>query len=81
MREASAQIGEANMRVVRGDHFWQVGSIASPAIKSAGRVILVAFWPKHGLRTHLIVPNFKNFPVGACPQTPLACSHRKAVPV
>jgi len=67
------------MRVVHGGHFWQVGSIASPAIKNTDRVILVAFWPKHGLRT--IVPNFKNFPVGACPQTPLACSHHKAVPV
>ena len=69
------------MRVVRGGHFWQVGSIASPATKTTGRVNLVAFWLKHGLRTHLRVPNFKNFPGGACPQTPLACSHRMAVSV
>ena len=45
------------MRVVRGGHFWQLGSIASPATET------------------------KNFPGGACPQTPLACSHRMAVPV
>ena len=59
------------MRVVRGCHFWQLGSIASPATKTTGRVILVAFWPKHGLRNHLRVPNLKIFPGGACPQTPL----------
>ena len=69
------------MCVVRGGHFWQLGLIASPATKTTGRVILVAFWPKHGLRSHLRVPNLKNFPGGACPQTPLACSHRMAVPV
>ena len=69
------------MRVVRGCHFWQLGSIASPATKTTGRVILVAFWPKHGLRSHLGVPNLKIFPGGACPQTPLACSHCMAVPV
>ena len=46
-RKASAQIGDrgANMRVVRGGHFWQLGSIASLATETAGGVILVAFWP------------------------------------
>ena len=69
------------MRVMRGSHFWQLGSIASPVTKTIGGVILVAFWSKHGLRSHLRVPNLKNFPEGACPQTPLACSHHMAVPV
>ena len=31
--------------------------------------ILVAFWPKHDLKSNLKVRNFKNFPWGACPQT------------
>ena len=61
------------MRVVHGGHFWQLGSIASLATETTGGVILV---PKHGLRSDLRVPNFKNFHRGACPQTPLACSHR-----
>ena len=39
---------------------------------------LVTFWPKHGLRSDLRVPNFKYFPGGACPQIPLACSHLSA---
>ena len=51
-------------------HFWQLGSIASLATEPTGGVILVAFWPKHGLRSDLRVPG------GACPQTPLASSHR-----
>ena len=29
------------------------------------------FWPKHGLRSDLTVPNFKIFLGGACPHTPL----------
>ena len=59
MREASAQIGERLTCVVRGGHFWQLGSIASPATKTTGGVILVAFWSKHGLRSDLRVPNLK----------------------
>ena len=61
------------MRVVRRGHFWQLGPIAFLlAIQKlhAGGVILVAFWSKHGLRSDLRVPDFKNFPEGACPQTP-----------
>ena len=50
------------MRVVRGGHFWQLGSIASLATETTGRVILVVFLPKHGLRSDLRVPNLaKNF--------------------
>ena len=67
------------MCVVCGGHFWQLGSIASLATETTGGVILVAFWPKHGLRSDLRVPNLKNFPGVACPQTPLACA--QAVPV
>ena len=62
------------MHVVRGGYFWQLGSI-SLAPDTTGGVILVAFWPKHGLRSDPRVPKFKNFPRGACPQTPLATSH------
>ena len=54
------------MRVMRGGHFWQLGSIASPATKTTGGVILVAFWPKHGLRSDLRVRNLKtanDFPI------------------
>ena len=64
------------MCVVRGGFFWQLVSTVSLATETTGGVILVAFWPKHGLRSDLRVPNFKNFPGGACPQTPLASSHR-----
>ena len=58
-REASAQIGEGLTcaRVVRGCHFWQLGSVASLATETTGGVILVAFRPKHGLRSNLRVPN------------------------
>ena len=37
---------------------------------TTGGEILVAVWPKHGLRSDLRVPNLKDFPGGACPQTP-----------
>ena len=36
------------MCVVRGGHFWQLGSIASLATETTGGVILVSFWSKHG---------------------------------
>ena len=63
------------MRVMRGGHFWQFGSIASLATESTDGEI---FWPKHGLRSDLRVTNLKNFPGGACPQTPLAYSQLSA---
>ena len=63
------------MRVVRSGHFWQFGSIASLATETTYGEI---FWPKHGFRSDLRVTNFKNFTGGACPQTPLACSHLSA---
>ena len=62
------------MRVVRGGHFWQFVLIASLATETTDGL----FWPKHGLRNDLRVPNLKNFPGGACPQTPLVCSHFSA---
>ena len=63
--------GGANMRVVRGGHFSQLGSIACLA-ETTGGEILVAFWQKHGLTRNLRVPKFSG---GACPQTPLASLH------
>ena len=69
-RGERANWGGANMRVVRGGHFWQLGSIASPATETTGGVILVAFWPKHGLRSHLRVPNLKIFLGEHAPRPP-----------
>jgi len=70
-REASAQICEGLiMRVVRGGHFWQLGSIVSLVTEKYRWVILAALWPKHGLRSALRVPNLKKIPGRACPQTP-----------
>ena len=66
------------MGVVRSGHFWQLGSLGSLARETTDQEILVAFWPKHGLKSDLRVPNFKIFPGGACPQTPLAYSHLSA---
>ena len=41
-----ANLGGANMRVMRGGHSWQLGSIASLARETTGGEILVAVWPK-----------------------------------
>ena len=75
------------MGVVCSCHFWQLGlirdniyyvvhfissSIASLATEITGGEILVAYWPKHDLRSDLGVPHFKIFSGGACPHTPLA---------
>ena len=62
------------MGVVLSGHFWQLGSIASLATETTGGEILVAFRPKHGLRSSLRVPNLIFFPGGACP----AYSHLRA---
>ena len=43
------------MGVKRSGHFWQLGSIASPATETTGGEILVAFCLKHGLRSDLRV--------------------------
>ena len=48
-----ANLGGANMHIVRGGHSWQLGSIASLARETTGGKILVAVWPKHGLRSNL----------------------------
>ena len=58
------------MRVVRGGHFWQLGSVTSLATETTSGLILVAFWSKHGLRSDLRVPNFKNFFWGSMPPHP-----------
>ena len=62
------------MRVVRGG---QLGSTVSLATETTDGVILVAFWTKHmaseAISECLLL---KNFPGGACPQTPLPSSHR-----
>ena len=50
----SANLGGANMRVVRGGHFWQLGTIASLARETTGWEILVAVWPKHGLKSDTV---------------------------
>ena len=49
--------------------------------ETTGWVILVAFWSKRGLRSDLKVPDFKNFPGRACPQTPWLIHTAVAVPV
>ena len=64
------------MCVVRGGHFWQLGSTASLATETT--IHSSSFCPKHGLRSDLRVPNCKNFPGGAPPNPPLACSHLRA---
>ena len=46
------------MGVVHSGHFWQLGSMASVATETTGGEILVPFWPQHGLRSDLRVPNF-----------------------
>ena len=64
------------MRVVQGGHFWQFGSIAFVARETTnGEILVTFFWPKHGLRSDLRVPNSQNF---SCPQTPLPSSHLSA---
>ena len=66
------------MGVVRSGHFWQLGSIASLATETTGEEILVAFWPQHGLRSDLRVPNLKKFFWGSMLPHPLAYSHLSA---
>ena len=63
------------MRVVRGGHFWQFGSIASLATETTDGEVIVPFsaqtWPQKRSQCAQL-PNFtKNFPGGGCPQTPL----------
>ena len=62
------------MRIMRGGLILAAQFIRL-AIETTVGEVLVAFWPKHGLRSNLRAPNFKNFPGEACPQTPLASSH------
>ena len=71
-RETSAQLGEHARRARRS---FLAAWFIRLATETTGGKIVVAFWPKHSLRSDLRAPNFKNLPGGACPQTPLACSH------
>ena len=61
------------MRVMRGGHFWQFGSITSLAAETT--VLVVFFCPKQGLKSDLKVPSFKKFSWESMPPDPLACSH------
>ena len=45
------------MRIVCGSRSWKLGLIAFLARETMGGEILVAVWPKHGLRSDLRVPN------------------------
>ena len=38
--------------------WWSFLEVASLALETTDGVILVAFWPKRGLRSNLRVPNF-----------------------
>ena len=61
------------MGIMYSGHLWQLGLIASLATETTGGEILIAFWPKHGLRSHFRVPNLKKkISCGNMPQTPLA---------
>ena len=71
-RDESPNWGGANMRascvaVISGTRF--------SSYRNYRWEILVTFWPTNGLRSDLRVPNFKNFPGGACPLAPIALSH------
>ena len=66
------------MGVLRSGYFWQFGSIASLAIETIGGEILVAFWPKHGLRSDLRVANLIFFSWGSMPPDSPAYSHLSA---
>ena len=48
--------------------------MASLAAETTGGEVLVAFWPKHGLRSDLKVPNLQNFLGGAYPDSDLPYS-------
>ena len=69
------------MRVVRGGHFWQFGSIASLATETTDGEILVAFlaqtWPQIRSQSAKFEKIFLGG--GACPHAPrppyIPCSH------
>ena len=73
-----ANLGGANMRIVRGGHSWQLGSIASLARETTGGEILVAVWLKHRLRSDLRISNLKIFSRGSLPPDPLSLYTLKA---
>ena len=57
------------MHVVRGSHFWQLGSVGSVATETKGGVILVSFWSKHGSEAISGCLILKIF-LGSMPQDP-----------
>ena len=58
------------MGIMYSGHLWQLGSIASLATETTGGEILVAFRPKHGLRSSLRVPNLNFFSWRSMPPHP-----------
>ena len=66
-------------RLKQPKHFYSV------ATETTGGEILVAFWPKHGFRSDLRVPNLKIFSWGTPPPPPPhlihTLAHAMAVPV
>ena len=64
------------MRVMRGAYFWQFSSIPSLPTETTNGEILVAFLgPNMASEAISECQILKKFPGGACPQTPLPCSH------
>ena len=57
------------MRVVQGSLILAARFIRL-AIETTGGEVVVAFWPKHGLRSDLRVPNFKIFLGEHAPRPP-----------
>ena len=66
---------ETNMHemLMGGEQLDSIPSKGFTSCRTTGGEILVAFWPKHDLRSNLMVPILKLFLGGACPQTHLAC--------
>ena len=69
--ETGSQIGEG-LTSALCEAVISPSSVHSSSYRNYRWGIVVVFWPKHGLRSDLRVPKFSG---GACPQTPLACSH------
>ena len=63
------------MCVVHGGYFWQLGSVTSLGTETTGGVILVVFGLNMASEVISECLFLLNFSGGACPQTPLACSH------
>ena len=53
-------------------------SVTKPGLKQR-LVVISSLGPKNSLRSHLTASNSKNFPGGACPQSPLASHSGKCL--